>query len=1034
MRRFFLRRANCMPRGAVFVLMALTPFLLAAPDARARSEPPTQESRVGFDGGGLSRVIPVARAVWRGGAGDARWSNLGNWDGNRVPGARDVAHFDADSSGEAMVDPAFAGQVAGIVLEEGYVGTVRLARPLVVRGDLSIAGGVFEQSLHPLVTVGWSQAAGEFVGGDAPVVIQEGASVRGGVLTTPRAAMNVRALEIQAPGLVRMGANGKLNLTGDGTPLTGDGVLDVTTNAPNSVEYTGRATSDITSAGPAVTFHQLGANPRQDLASRANAPTTSRGFSETGVLTHSEGNIYTSVIDSGAGYAYFGTSSSSPVIIKVRLSDFTRVGTLTLDAGGGGLHSAVIDMANGFAYFGTGSQPGEVVKVQLSDFTHVATLTLNPSEGCLRSAVIDSDTGNAYFGTACENSASRPAKVIKVKLSDFTRVGALTLYAGEDDLRSAVIDTTSGFAYFGTYTSPGKVVKVRLSDFTRVGAVTLNTGEYYLGSAVIDPANGFAYFGTAPFALPSMNPPPGKVIKIRLSDFTRVDALTFVKPETTLQSAVIDTVNGFAYFGAYLPYPAGIIVKVRLSDFTRVGALTLSDGECWLISAAIDPGAGFAYFGTETSPGRIIKVQLSDFTRVGALTLTPGENNLQSAVIDLDAGFAYFGTGSNIIVKVRLSDFTRTGALTLNSDERELQCAVIDPAAGFVYFGTYTTPGKVVKVKLADFTRVDALTLNTGENLLRSALIDPANGFAYFGASTHIIVKVRLSDFTRDSALTLNGDEAPSPAVIDTGAGFAYWGTATQQGKIVKVQLSDLTRVGALTLNAGENWLQSAVIDPGAGFAYFGTYTDPGKIVKVRLPDFTRVGALTLNAGEGFLKPALIDPANGFAYFGAGGDPGVVVKVRLSDFTRVSVLTLNAGEKELSSAVIDPRAGIAYLGTGTYPGIVVRIALGNTMTRITSNNSGLSEVGQAVTVNYAVASTVSGNGTPEGNVTVLDSASGASCTGTVATGKCDITFYTPGVRTLTATYGGDSDFNNSKGTASHQVNGVVKTFFPFVAR
>ena len=65
--------------------------------------------------------------------------------------------------------------------------------------------------------------------------------------------------------------------------------------------------------------------------------------------------------------------------------------------------------------------------------------------------------------------------MVKVRLSDFTRVAALTLNTGEDGgLFSAVIDTANGFAYFGTWTSPGIVVKVRLSDFTRVAALTLN--------------------------------------------------------------------------------------------------------------------------------------------------------------------------------------------------------------------------------------------------------------------------------------------------------------------------------------------------------------------------------------------------------------------------------------------------------------------------------------------------------------------------------------------------------------------------------
>jgi hypothetical protein len=98
--------------------------------------------------------------------------------------------------------------------------------------------------------------------------------------------------------------------------------------------------------------------------------------------------------------------------------------------------------------------------------------------------------------------------VVKVRLSDFTRVGALTLNSGEDYLRSAAIDPAGDYAYFGTSTSPGEVVKVRLSDFTRVAALSLNTGENYLYLAAIDPAGGYAYFGT--------DTTPGIVVRIDL--------------------------------------------------------------------------------------------------------------------------------------------------------------------------------------------------------------------------------------------------------------------------------------------------------------------------------------------------------------------------------------------------------------------------------------------------------------------------------------------------------------------------------------
>jgi hypothetical protein len=149
---------------------------------------------------------------------------------------------------------------------------------------------------------------------------------------------------------------------------------------------------------------------------------------------------------------------------------------------------------------------------------------------------------------------------------------------------------------------PGRVAKVRLSDFTRVGALTLNAGENDLVSAVIDPTGGFAYFGT--------NDSPGRVVKVRLSDFTRVGALTLNAGEDTLFSAVIDPTGGFAYFGTFT-WP-GIVVKVRLSDFTRVGALALNAWEDDLNSGVIDPTGGFAYFGTGTSPGIVVRVDLGN--------------------------------------------------------------------------------------------------------------------------------------------------------------------------------------------------------------------------------------------------------------------------------------------------------------------------------------------------------------------------------------------------------------------------------------
>jgi uncharacterized repeat protein (TIGR01451 family) len=94
----------------------------------------------------------------------------------------------------------------------------------------------------------------------------------------------------------------------------------------------------------------------------------------------------------------------------------------------------------------------------------------------------------------------------------------------------------------------------------------------------------------------------------------------------------------------------------------------------------------------------------------------------------------------------------------------------------------------------------------------------------------------------------------------------------------------------------------------------------------------------------------------------------------------------------------------------------------DTTAAIISDAPDPSVVGQGVTVTYTVSVTAPGGGTPTGNVLVSDGVN--SCTGTVAAGQCVIALFTPGVRTLTATYQGNADYNASAPStgAGHQVN------------
>lgn len=551
--------------GFLFICLALPGSGLPVRAKDSRLAPLIPEIKVEPIDIPVPGTIKGQEILWSAAAGDGIWSNPRNWVGNRVPGPADTARL-SGSTPDARVDTTFDGVVGGLILEADFTGTLYLERDLTVQGDLEMAGGRLQ-------------------GGKANFEVRGAAHVRGGILVTPSGAtMNVVTLEISSPGIVRMGSDGKLNLSGTGQPLRGDGLIDTTAYRPNSIEYTGAATADLMTSGPTVGLN----TDIMDNFQRVDALTLNAG----------ESGLYCATIDTDAGYAYFGTFTSPGIVVKVRLDTFTRVGALTLNTGENFLISAVIDPTGGYAYFGGSTHPGTVVRVDLDTFTHAGSLTFNSGENRAKTALIDTAGGYAYFSTY-----TFPGKIVQVNLANFTRTGVLTLNAGENDPRSAVIDPVNGYAYFGTFTNPGIVVKVKLSDFTRVGALTLNTEEDSLYTALIDLVTGYAYFSTWTY--------PSTIVRLDLATFTRTGALTLNDSEDLIGSAVIDPIAGYAYYGTFTE-SHGYVVKVKLSDLTRVGALTLTYPECNFLSAVIDPNTGYAYFGNLQSPSIIVKIGVGE--------------------------------------------------------------------------------------------------------------------------------------------------------------------------------------------------------------------------------------------------------------------------------------------------------------------------------------------------------------------------------------------------------------------------------------
>lgn len=243
-----------------------------------------------------------------------------------------------------------------------------------------------------------------------------------------------------------------------------------------------------------------------------------------------------------------------------------------------------------------------------------------------------------------------------------TRVGALTLSKGENNVCSAVKDPDHDVAYFGTRTKPGIVVQVllsykssyeyTLSEFHVYQTLTLNEGENILTAAVLDPHYDLAYFGTY----------TGKVVQVVWgAGLRRGSSLDLQVQHINCGVIDSDATKDFAYFGTSTGYYASIVkVKIGPADWplTLVETLNLNANEGFPLSTVIDATKGFAYFGTATAPGVIVKVRLSGFTRVGASAPTYGENAFTSAIIDAAKGFAYFGTQTQpgVVVKIGLDE------------------------------------------------------------------------------------------------------------------------------------------------------------------------------------------------------------------------------------------------------------------------------------------------------------------------------------------------------------------------------------------
>jgi hypothetical protein len=162
---------------------------------------------------------------------------------------------------------------------------------------------------------------------------------------------------------------------------------------------------------------------------------------------------------------------------------------------------------------------------------------------------------------------------------------------------------------------------------------------------------------------------------------------------------------------------------------------------------------------------------------------------------------------------------------------------------------------------------------------------------------------------------------------------------------------------------------------------------------------------------------------------GAVGTP-LTGNVTVTDGTDSCTASVSAGQCNVTFTSAGAKSLTAtyagdtnYTGSASSPATAHTVNKADTTTTITSDKPDPSTPGQSVTVQWQTTVNAPGAGTPTGNVTVTVSGGAETCSAAVGTGQCSLVLNATGIRTITATYAGDTNFNTSSDTENHTVCG-----------
>ena len=328
--------------------------------------------------------------------------------------------------------------------------------------------------------------------------------------------------------------------------------------------------------------------------------------------------------------------------------------------------------------------------------------------------VISPDGAFAYYGRGPNNGQ---AKIIKVRLSDLTRVDTLMLSATNSDgetqqQNAAAIDATGTYAYFGSnYNTNPRLLKIRLSDFTvasRVIAVNTGANSGGINKVLLSPDGATAYT--------LMN--NGWVLKINTSTMAVTGQMDIRVDPTkmgTVPRGVLSPDGATLYLtGNASNEPLVVrVMKVRTSDLTNLGVTDFPAAGTYTESRSLSPDGAYLYLGVTSTPRQILKVRVSDMSVVGTATLPNDITHLMTSAIAPNGSELYVATRPSKVFSVDTATMTAGDPLVLATN------ATFCPSGPT---GWYCPPFQMLPSPSGEFL----YTTNTSNTILRLRVPTPA--------------------------------------------------------------------------------------------------------------------------------------------------------------------------------------------------------------------------------------------------------------------------------------------------------------------